>query len=43
MSKAEQQQKLLEEKEKFLLWLRKMGSIHQADAPKMQYALDKIR
>jgi hypothetical protein len=38
-----QQLNLLKEKEKFIVWLEKMGNIHQANASKMQQALDKIR
>jgi hypothetical protein len=38
-----QQSNLLKEKEKFVEWLGKMGNIHQANASKMQQALDKIR
>jgi hypothetical protein len=43
MSKAEQEKNLLKEKQKFLVWLEKMGNIHQGNANKMQEALDKIR
>jgi len=38
-----QQLNLLKEKEKFIVWLEKMGNIHQGNANKMQEALDKIR
>jgi len=42
ISKEEQNKKLLQEKERFILWLQKMNSIHQANAPRMQQALDNI-
>lgn len=32
----------LENQEKFILWLKKMNSIHQANVPRMQVALDSI-
>ena len=32
----------LENQEKFILWLKKMNSIHQANLPRMQVALDSI-
>jgi len=42
----EEQKKLdkekLENQEKFILWLKKMNSIHQANVPRMQVALDSI-
>jgi hypothetical protein len=42
ISKADQDKKRLENQEKFILWLQKMNSIHQANATRMQQALDII-
>jgi hypothetical protein len=45
ISKEEQKRidkEKLENQEKFILWLKKMNSIHQANVPRMQVALDSI-
>jgi hypothetical protein len=45
ISKEEQKRidkERLENQEKFILWLKKMNSIHQANVPRMQVALDSI-
>jgi hypothetical protein len=39
--KIEDKQKL-ENQERFILWLKKMNSIHQANVPRMLVALDSI-
>lgn len=46
ISKEEQkkldEQRKLKNQENFILWLQKMNSIHQANVPRMQVALDSI-
>ena len=46
VSKKEQEkidnQKRIEEQEGFILWLKKMNNVHQANVPRMQRALDNI-
>ena len=37
-----QDKQRLENQELFILWLRKMNSVHQACIPRMQVALDSI-
>lgn len=41
-TKAEQDKKRLENQKGFILWLQKMNNTHQANAPKMERALENI-